>query len=148
MIGTPGQERIEATRCDSSLFLSESDTAPESLPRHTTLHKKEFDFFTHQHANSIIQSLKARDPLFVVYGVATDYCVVAAVEGLLSRGCRVAIVADAIRPIDALAEAELLTDFVRRGVLLTITDAVCDPQTRLSLDRPSELPDAGQSASN
>ncbi len=63
-------------------------------------------------------------PRFVVYGVATDYCVRAAVSGLLDRGCRVAVVVDAIRAIDPAAEAELLTDFARRGALLILTDAV------------------------
>ena len=47
------------------------------------------------------------NPTFVVYGVATDYCVRAAVEGLLARGYRVAVVADAVRAIDPDAEADL-----------------------------------------
>ncbi len=63
--------------------------------------------------------------MFVVYGVATDYCVRAAVEGLLRRRCQVAIVADAVRAIDSSAEPLILTDFARRGVLLTVTGVVC-----------------------
>ena len=61
-------------------------------------------------------------PVFVVYGVATDYCVAAAVRGLLDRHCRIALVVDAIRAIDEQAEAGILTEFARRGVLLTMTE--------------------------
>ena len=72
-------------------------------------------------------------PIFVVYGVATDYCVAAAVHGLLARHCRIALVVDAIRAIDNQAEAGILTEFAGRGVLLTMTDVICDPDTRVSL---------------
>ena len=53
----------------------------------------------------------------MVYGVATDYCVRVNMEGLLDHQCRVAMVIDAIRAIDPAAEAGILTDFARRGVL-------------------------------
>ena len=46
-------------------------------------------------------------------------------EGLLDRGKKVAIVADAVRAVDPSSEAGLLTEFARRGVLLTVTDVVC-----------------------
>jgi hypothetical protein len=45
---------------------------------------------------------------------------------MLDRGCRVAIVVDAIRPIDLSREAEILTEFVRGGAVLVLTAAVCD----------------------
>jgi nicotinamidase-related amidase len=61
----------------------------------------------------------------VVYGVATDYCVAAAVRGLTERGCRVAVVVDAVRAIDLDGEAGVLGDFVRRGAGLTLTEVVC-----------------------
>ena len=65
-------------------------------------------------------------PTFVVYGVATDYCVRAAVLGLLDRGQKVAVVVDAIRAVDPGAEPDVLTEFARRGALLTISEVVCD----------------------
>jgi hypothetical protein len=52
---------------------------------------------------------------------------------LLDRGCRVALVVDAIRPIDTVAEPEILTTFARRGVLLTLTAVVCDDRGRLEV---------------
>ena len=65
-------------------------------------------------------------PTFVVYGVATDYCVRAAVIGLLTRGHRVALVADAVRAVEPDAESLILTEFARDGVLLTVTDRVVE----------------------
>jgi nicotinamidase/pyrazinamidase len=65
----------------------------------------------------------------VVYGVVTDYCVKAAVLGLLDRGHKVAVVVDAVRPIDPDAEAEVFAEFTRRGALLTLTEVVCTRST-------------------
>jgi nicotinamidase/pyrazinamidase len=126
MIGTWGQERIDATRASDSFPLDDRAILPEHLPAHLTLLKHQYDFFTHPLADELIGRLDANRPVFVVYGVATDYCVRAAVDGLLERGCRVAIVTDAIRAIDQRAEREILTDFARRGALLTLTAVVCD----------------------
>jgi hypothetical protein len=48
------------------------------------------------------------------------------VHGLLDRGSSVAVVVDAIRAIDPSAEPEILTGFVRRGAVLTLTGVVCE----------------------
>jgi nicotinamidase/pyrazinamidase len=125
MIGTPGQERIPATQVCETLGLSAADRLPELLPRHVTLLKDEFDMFTNTHADTIVRLYAACQPVFVVYGVATDYCVDAAVRGLLERGCRVALVVDAIRAISPSAEEQILSGFARRGALLTMTEVVC-----------------------
>ena len=84
-----------------------------------------FDVFSRPDAGRLIGRYNEGNPTFVVYGVATDYCVRAAVEGLLARGCRVAVVADAVRAIDPNAEAALFDDWTRRGAVLVMTDAVC-----------------------
>ena len=63
----------------------------------------------------------------MVYGLATDYCVKAAVEGLLDRGCRVAVVVDAVRAIDHHVETDLFRslDGPRRRPRTVMTDALC-----------------------
>ena len=127
MAGTPGQERIAATAEAGSVVLGVDDRVTGEVPRHLTVHKRETDLFSRDDAGDLI-ALYAKSeprPLFVVYGVCTDICVRDVVEGLLGRECRVAIVVDAVRALDAGAEAGLLTDFARRGVLLTVTDVVC-----------------------
>jgi nicotinamidase/pyrazinamidase len=133
MIGTPGQSRVSATAVAGSYPLDERSSLPEPLPAHMTLPKHEYDLFTHPLANDLIGRLDADRPRFLVYGVATDYCVRAAALGLLDRGCRVALVVDAIRAIDTAAEPEILTRFARRGVLLTLTAVVCDDRGRLDV---------------
>ena len=107
---------------------------PGETPPHLTLLKRQYDLFTHPHADELIALYASGQPIFVVYGVATDYCVAAAVHGLLHRHCRIALVVDAIRAIDSQAEAGILTEFAGRGVLLTMTDVICDPGTRVPLD--------------
>jgi nicotinamidase/pyrazinamidase len=125
MAGTEGAQRVAATACPDSVVLGPGQRLEGDLPAHLTLQKREFDVFSRPDADELIARYARQGVTFVVYGVATDYCVRAAVEGLLARGHRVALVADAVRAIDPAVEADLLTDWARRGVLLTRTDAVC-----------------------
>ncbi len=124
-LGTPGQERVAETAWPVGAVLEADGEAPGSIAPHLTIHKRAYDVFSNPAFEGMIE-LHGRDrPMFVVYGVATDYCVRCAVDGLLTRGRKVAIVVDAVRAVDPSAEADLLTDFARRGALLTVTDVVC-----------------------
>jgi nicotinamidase/pyrazinamidase len=125
MAGTEGQRRIPATERPDSVVLAIGDRLDGPLPAHLTLNKQEFDVFSRADAGDLIARYDQAKPTFVVYGVATDYCVRAAVEGLLARDCRVAVVVDAIRAIDPDAEAAILTDWAMRGTLLATTEVVC-----------------------
>lgn len=125
LIGTPGQARIEATSRPDSMVLSPDTPLLSESPLHLTIQKRLYDIFSHPDADHIVSRYNEDNPTFVVYGVATDYCVKAAVLGLLDRGCRVAVVVDAIRAIDAEREPEVLTEFADRGALLTLTGNVC-----------------------
>jgi nicotinamidase/pyrazinamidase len=129
LIGTAGQERIDATEWESSRVLRLDETLPddEPLPPHLTLWKARYDLFSRPDAAGLFERYarsRASRPTLVVYGVATDYCVRCAVEGLRARGHNVAVVVDAIRPVDPGAEADLLTSWARGGVLLTTTHAI------------------------
>ena len=102
------------TFCPDSVVLEAGERLSGELPLHLTLQKRDLDVFNRPDANELIARYNQDQPTFVVYGVATDYCVRAAVEGLLQRHCRVAIVVDAVRAIDASAEADILTEFAQR----------------------------------
>lgn len=126
LVGTRGQGRIEATAWPSGgRVLGPAECLEgDKPPTHLTLEKRQYDVFSHPDADRILALYRRRSPTFVVYGVATDYCVKAAVLGLLARGARVAVVVDAIRPVDPAAEPATLTEFARRGATLTLTDEV------------------------
>ncbi|MFI5460072.1 MAG: cysteine hydrolase family protein [Isosphaerales bacterium] len=126
--GTIGQTRVPATSCPHSVVLSVGERLVGDLPRHLTLQKQELDVFSRPDAADLVARYNRDRPTFVVYGVATDFCVLVNAAEFLKRQCRVAIVIDAVRAFDPSAEAGILTDFVRRGALLTVTDVVCgDP---------------------
>jgi nicotinamidase/pyrazinamidase len=125
MAGTPGQALVAETFCSDSVVLNAGERLTGELPLHLTLQKRDLDIFNRPDADELIARYNRDQPTFVVYGVATDYCVRAAVNGLLQRNCRVAIVVDAVRAIDASAEADILSEFARKGAILTNTDVVC-----------------------
>jgi nicotinamidase/pyrazinamidase len=125
LVGTPGQARAEATAWPGSYVLGPSETFSGEVPPHLTVEKRAFDVFSHPDADRLVRHYDRDRPTFVVYGVATDYCVKAAALGLLERGCKVAVVVDAIRAIDRDGEADTLAEFTRRGALLTLTEVVC-----------------------
>ena len=125
LVGTPGQDRVAATSWPGGVVLGPDEPLAGDLPPHLTLQKRRYDCFSHPDADRIVARYGRDRPTFVVYGVATDYCVRAAVLGLRARGHRVAVVADAIRAVDPAHEAEVLDEFTRAGAVLTVTDAVC-----------------------
>jgi nicotinamidase/pyrazinamidase len=125
LLGTPGQGRVAETAVPDGLILEEGKLPPNPLPPHLTIHKIRYDVFSNPDASRIVEHYAQGDPTFVVYGVATDYCVKCAVEGLLDRGKKVALIVDAIRAVDPSREADLLTGFAQRGALLTVTEVAC-----------------------
>jgi nicotinamidase/pyrazinamidase len=125
MAGSAGQQRVAATNVPASVVLGADVRWSGETPSHLTVQKREIDVFCRADVAKLFARYNEHRPTFVVYGVATDYCVSAAVNGLLGLGCRVAIVADAIRPIDPAIEGTVLSELVKRGAVLTVTDAVC-----------------------
>lgn len=126
LVGTKGQDRVPETKVPGTRVFRHGERLEGNLPPHLTLEKQDIDIFRHPDADRLIAWYNRGGPTFVVYGVATDYCVKAAVEGLRECGCRTALVVDAIRAIDQTRETELLTEFASSGTLLTLTEIVCE----------------------
>jgi nicotinamidase/pyrazinamidase len=128
MAGTPGQSRVAATAWPGGRVVGVSgcfERGAGTLPAHLTLEKRAYDVFTHREADRVVAAYNRDRPTFVVYGVATDFCVKAAVLGLLDRGAKVAVVVDAVRAIDTDHEADVFAEFTAAGALLTVTDVIC-----------------------
>lgn len=131
LLGSSGQGRIAETACKDGPIFAPGAPLPEPLPAHLTIHKQKYDVFSNPDAGRLVEHYAKDNPTFVVYGVATDYCVKCAVEGLLDRGKKVALVVDAIRAVDPATEAGLLTEFAHRGALLTVTDVITEGSTEV-----------------
>lgn len=125
LVGTPGQERVEATAWPGSLVVGPGERFDGGPPPHLTLQKQRYDLFSHSEADRIIARYGRDQPTFVVYGVATDYCVRAAVLGLRSRGHRVVVVVDAVKAVDPARQDEVLEEFRRSGAVTASTELVC-----------------------
>jgi nicotinamidase/pyrazinamidase len=134
--GTRGAGQIPQTRLPSALQL-ESGAEPADpvglLVRHRQLviEKPVLDVFCGPPATTLFERLAA--DRFVVFGVATEYCVRYAVDGLLARGGHVELVTDAVRAVDPAAGERLLRQWQARGVkLVTTRDVLGAPAARRS----------------
>ena len=86
------------------------------------LEKDRFSFIENVNARPLLERLARKH--FVVYGVATEYCVRAAVLDLLDLGGRVTVLLDAIRPVDESAGETALAEMRSRGARLSRSEDV------------------------
>lgn len=100
--GTPGQLKVPETLLRKYTIIPlERHTllSDEELYRYRQwiLEKDALDVFTNPQADDLVKRLDAVQ--YVVYGVATEYCVQCAVKGLLERKRPVTLLVDAIKEI-------------------------------------------------
>lgn len=103
IIDTPGQLKIAETLSQQAFIVPQRGlTPPEKQAAHHAaqliLYKNVFDMFSNPNTLSLIKETQAHTA--VVCGVATEYCVSAAVQGLLKAGLKVWLVHDAIRGVN------------------------------------------------
>ncbi len=133
MRGTPGQKKIPETGLKSPLVIEPVRTDPKALAARVAahrgdvlLHKHALSVFTNENTAAVLDALAPDD--IVLYGVATDFCDRAAIEGLLERrpGTRLFAVTDAMKPIDKDEGEQLLKEWGERGVRLVRTEEVVE----------------------
>jgi nicotinamidase/pyrazinamidase len=133
MRGTPGQKKIPETALRDPLVIEPAKVDPKVLADRLRahkggilLHKHRFDVFTNENVATVLDVLDPDD--IVLYGVATDVCDKAAVEGLLARRphTRLFVVTDAVRGIDKDVSDQLLKDWGDEGVRLVKTKEVVE----------------------
>jgi nicotinamidase/pyrazinamidase len=133
MRGTPGQKKIPETALRDPLVIEparvDRPVLADRLRAHKgdiLFHKHRFDVFTNENVPAVLDVLNPDD--IVLYGVATDVCDKAAVEGLLERRphTRLFVVTDAVRGIDKDVSDQLLKDWGDEGVRLVKTKEVVE----------------------
>ena len=107
---------------------------PENVTAYlqVTLKKNTLDVFDNPNTDALLKRITAAgspafdpDPEFVVFGVATEYCVQRTADGLLRRGHRVAVVTDGVRSIDPDKGRQALANLHSSGArLITVEDAL------------------------
>jgi nicotinamidase/pyrazinamidase len=134
--GTSGWLKVEGTLPPRFRFVPNVQSAPidplvgEILSGRTQalyFEKEVYSLFANPLAAPFLATLIAalgEPPEFVVYGVATDYCVRAAALGLAQRGYRTALVTDAIAGITPEGTNAALHEMQAAGVRFTVSSAI------------------------
>jgi len=115
--GTAGQLKPVETLLESRATLGPQPGAPIDIAGQIIVEKQALDVFTNPNFTALLDRLQA--DRYVVYGVATDYCVRCDAMGLLRTGKPVSIVTDAIAAINAEDGARVLEQFTAQGGSLT-----------------------------
>jgi nicotinamidase/pyrazinamidase len=127
--GTAGQRKLCETLLDHRTIVEPHDMTPNpaallALHDQIIFHKTTFDVFSNRNFARVIDSIEAER--FIVFGVATDYCVRAAALGLLHRDCQVTIVSDAVRAVARETEAEACEALRAAGADWGTTDHIVE----------------------
>lgn len=134
--GTAGWLKVQGTLPPRFRFIPNVQDAPiDSILAEVTsgatqgvyFEKEVYSFFANPLAAPFIRKLVAGTrgtPEFVVYGVATDYCVKAAALGLAEQGYRTTLLTDAIAGITPEGTQAALDALKAAGVTLTTSESV------------------------
>ena len=128
VVGTPGQFRIPETSFPSSIVVTNRPgrfQPPQEWIGQLIIEKQEYDATTNVNFDAILASLGERR--FVVFGVATDYCILGTALGLRKRDRPVDLVTDAIKEIKPEDGSKAIEEMTAAGVRLVKTGAVCAP---------------------
>ncbi len=122
---TPGNQKIEASTCKDNIIIEnvEQDITESMLDHEQIIIEGQtFDIFESINTDEIAKKLDAHN--YAVFGVATDYCVKAAVLGLLKRGYNVSLVTDATKAITKEGEEKALKEMKDAGAVFTTTEEI------------------------
>jgi nicotinamidase/pyrazinamidase len=130
--GTPGAALLPEACASPRLVIPNQKGFP--IPREfadvrqITLEKNTLDVFDNPKTDELLaQGIRTGSPFaasesqFIVFGVATEYCVRCTANGLLQRGYKVALVSDAMRAIELEKGEQVIGDLCSRGARLVTT---------------------------
>ncbi len=121
--GTNGAEKVAETRQRDPVPLALTEVPERWLQgREFLLLKKHFDVFTNPNADRLLGLLDPDE--VIVFGVATDVCDAAAIDGLLGRGRAVTFVEEASRGLDEARTAACVAAWRDGGVRFATAEEV------------------------
>lgn len=133
MDGSPGQEKIDATRPRSPCWVGSHELPPGELAAllkrggEVYLEKQRFDVFAgNRNADRVFDYLLTGIEDVIVCGVVTEVCVDQAIAGLHLRPVQLHVPADAIAALDETRAREVLARWRDWGIHLTSTREVLD----------------------
>ena len=115
--GTAGQLKPPETLLENRSVVRSQAGASFEPAAQIIVEKQALDVFTNPNFRALLARLQAGH--YVVYGVATEYCVRCAALGLLDLGRRVTVVRDAIAAVKPEDGARALDEIISRGGVLT-----------------------------
>jgi nicotinamidase/pyrazinamidase len=125
VVGTPGQQRIAETRFPDARVVENRAGAFQAMQDwagQIIVEKPVYDFTTNVNFDAILGSLG--QPRFVVFGVATEFCVRSSVLALRRRNLPVALVIDAIKPVSEEEGRKAIEEMVKAGAKVATTAEV------------------------
>lgn len=121
--GEPGQQKIDATTVKGALCVGIQPQKLDMDPVNAVVVEKTvFDMFANPNIDQVLETTAAKE--YIVFGVATDYCVKAAALGLRRRGYDVEVVTDAVRPVTEEGGRQALAEMQAAGIRFTTTAEV------------------------
>ncbi len=116
MQGTKGQKKIPETRLSNVIIIPNRKLNNKKIKQlkqkdRLLIEKQQYTAFSNPNLKSILKGTKKA----YVYGVATDYCVKAAVLGLRDMGVETYVIKDAIKPVFKKNEKKDLALFKQKG---------------------------------
>ncbi len=121
--GSDGARKVPGTILEDAITIPpDTPTVPSEQPAQVILQKTTFSLFSNPAAEAYLDRFKP--DRCVVYGVATDYCVRQAVEGLRKRGFDVTVVTDAIAGVTTEGSDRSLKMMADSGVNFATTGQI------------------------
>lgn len=123
MAGSKGYKKIPETRLSNTKIVPNKKLSNKQLKKLLEKYnrfwilKQRYDVFSNPNMKTILKRIKKA----YVYGVATDYCVKAAVLGLRKMGVETYVVKDAIKPVFKKNEKKDLSLFRKKGAKFLTT---------------------------
>lgn len=127
MKGTFGQKKIKWTLLKRH-FVIELGVAPKSLReilkryQQILIEKSTINVFNNPITNKLLKVIGIKN--WVVFGVATDYCIRATVLGLLERCYKVIVISDAIRGDTETGSKKAIKEMRKAGATFKTTNEV------------------------